>query len=535
MSDGGMIDWTQFKSEDFTYQGNYRAIVENNADPQKAGRVQVRIYGLHSPLSTQTPVEDLPWASPCLKTSWSGGHNMVNKESTDTITRYNPGNASEATIPTPNETQLTPPSGLFIDPVEDDCGTGGIFEVPRKGSVVWVFFEGGSHTTPHYFGMSPKQQDWTEQSSKITSDVNDKISQVADLRTDFTPDKTLHTGNGPAASAGVQTFCSTPRMSIYPIDGLPYQNITSFTSANGTTFIIVNDPGNERIYIMNKGTLTHVNEYGHKKELVGQTNAGGTTIDSNDEKLVAGHSELHVLGDYDLFVGGNCFIQVQGNCQINAELNVGVVAKSGDVDVIVESGNCNLEVSQGNMNANIGGNLQVQVGGNSIAVIEGNSSATIAGNMLASVEGTVNITSDDMITLKSETGITLDAGAGSVNILGSEIAISSDTEVNINVPVGLNVQTAASSFRVDPLGFGGDIALFVPISNAFHTGCFPGPGAGPSIPYIGVAPPAVPGIPAVPMPFIVSVKEEPVIDNVSAAEQTNDVDSPNDPTLSTPP
>lgn len=50
--------------------GFFRGVVENNNDPEKAGRVRVRIFGLHTEkkLKTETegiPTEELPWAEPC--------------------------------------------------------------------------------------------------------------------------------------------------------------------------------------------------------------------------------------------------------------------------------------------------------------------------------------------------------------------------------------------------------------------------------------------------------------------------------------
>ncbi len=534
MGDPSLIDiGHQFKREDFSFTGNYKAIVENNVDEQKAGRVQVRIFGLHSPLSEETPVSHLPWATPCIRYGWSGGHNIKNKETPDTTGRYNPGNKS-ASVPAKNVTELQPPkSGVFTDNIEDDCGTGGHFEVPRKGTIVWVFFENGDHTRCHYWSASPKKADWDEQGIKITSDINEKISTINDLREKFDPDKDVHSGSSPADSAGVQTFCSKPRMAIYPIDGIPNHNISSFTSQNGTTFIIVNEDGKERIYLVNKGSLSHVNEYGHKKELIGPTKVGTSTVDSNDEKLVAGHSELHVLGDYDLFVGGNCFIQVNGNAQINAQKNVGIVSKTGDVDIVVEKGNCNVEVTQGNMNSHIGGDLQTKVDGNLNAKITGDSDISIQGDLSAQIVGKTSVESNGDLAIKTSGSMTLDASLD-LNILCNSLKISSNTDTSVTSPTGFNV-SAGSSFKVDAAGFGGDIALFVPISNAFHVGCQGGAGAGVGVPYIAIAQPAIPFIPIVLAQFASSSKSESVASGTTSNEKEDNVDAPGNPDITSSP
>lgn len=533
MADPSLIDiGHQFKREDFSFNGNFKAIVENNADTEKAGRVQVRIFGLHSPLSEETPVSHLPWASPCIRYGWSGGHNIKNKETTDINTRYNPGNKTE-NVPAKNVTQLQPKSGVFTDDIEDDCGTGGHFEVPRKGTIVWVFFENGDHNKCHYWSAAPKKADWDEQGIKITSDINDKISSINDLREKFDPDKDVHSGSAPADAAGVQTFCSKPRMAVYPIDDIPNHNISSFTSQNGTTFIVVNEAGKERIYIVNKGSLSHVNEFGHRKELVGPTEVGNSSVNSNDEKLVSGHSELHVLGDYDLFVGGNCFIQVNGNAQINAQKNVGILSKTGDVDIVIEQGNCNVEVTSGNMNSHIGGDLQTKVDGNLNAKITGDSDVSIQGNLSAQVVGSTSIESNGDLSIKTSGSMTLESSLD-MNITCNSLKISSQVDVSVTAPSGLNV-SAGSSFKVDAGGFGGDVAMYVPISNALHTGCYPGPGAGEPGVYPAIAQPATPFIPIVLAQFALSRKNESVSTGTKDTEKEDNVDAPGNPDITSSP
>ena len=61
--------------EAFTGLRHFVGVVENRADPKKLGRVQVRIYGVHTEDKTAIPTEDLPWAmvvNPITSGSMSG-------------------------------------------------------------------------------------------------------------------------------------------------------------------------------------------------------------------------------------------------------------------------------------------------------------------------------------------------------------------------------------------------------------------------------------------------------------------------------
>ena len=92
--------------------GFYRAVVEENNDPDKRGRVRVRIWGLHTEKITKSetegiPSSELPWAEPCL-------------------------------------------------PIHEGGVSGfGMFGVPLQGSHVMIFFESGNLDQPRYFASLP--------------------------------------------------------------------------------------------------------------------------------------------------------------------------------------------------------------------------------------------------------------------------------------------------------------------------------------------------------------------------------------------
>jgi len=106
------------KLHDALHHGFYRAVVEDNNDPLAAGRVRVRIWGLHSQSSVKAatdgiPTNELPWAEPMLPIA-EGGH-----------TKF------------------------------------GFFSVPIVNSHVLVVFENGNPLRPIYIGSLPSGlNDW---------------------------------------------------------------------------------------------------------------------------------------------------------------------------------------------------------------------------------------------------------------------------------------------------------------------------------------------------------------------------------------
>ncbi len=92
--------------------GIYRGVVEDRNDPKKAGRVRVRVFGVHTKEKVKgeydgIPTDELPWAQPV--------------------------------------------AGL----IEGSITGMGQFSVPLQGSHVFVFFENGNHMQPRYFGTAP--------------------------------------------------------------------------------------------------------------------------------------------------------------------------------------------------------------------------------------------------------------------------------------------------------------------------------------------------------------------------------------------
>jgi len=111
-----------FKQPKEKLEGIYRGVVENNKDPQGAGRCKIRIFGIHSDNLNDISTDSLPWAQPVLSL------------------------------------------------IEGSVSGYGLFGVPLQGSHVFVFFEGGNILQPRYFGSAPAKPTTAPDKSKGFND-----------------------------------------------------------------------------------------------------------------------------------------------------------------------------------------------------------------------------------------------------------------------------------------------------------------------------------------------------------------------------
>jgi hypothetical protein len=475
------VDLSNFEKEDFSINGFYRALVEDNVDPMEAGRVRVRILGIHSMDILEAPTENLPWAEPVLPLAHSGGANTQQIDfkpgvaavpktkfmpvpvapplvqqlplpiATDAVNR---ASTEAITIPTHRDTAVC------------NSGTGGQFTVPAKGSLVWIFFDGGCHLRPHYFAMATQMRDWKAQKLKLVGDLKDRDAITTNLSALLAPgaDNAPHafTSEAAAGQASVSTALQPP--SITPtappfITGTRLENLTSWTSPGGTTIISDHTWKNEQLYIMHKGYSHYVDSKGQVTKIVGTTAKAPTTAPTafnpvngaglpNDEtEINAGLKNIYIVGDYNLFVMGNCFIQCQQSVQINAMANVGVVSRAGNVNVLAETGSINLESSKGSVNIK-GLNVQIEADNNitlkSKKLIDLNSAVDIqmkSVNSLNMNSAFIHNTADTNFSVET-TSIKMNASAGAVysatastDILSAKININGDASVLVSSPL----------------------------------------------------------------------------------------------------
>jgi hypothetical protein len=376
------VDFSNFEREDFRIDGFYRALVEDNVDPLEAGRVRVRILGIHSMNVLEAPTENLPWAEPVLPLEHSGGANLQNIDMRPGVaatpnTKYTPMPiipplVPQLPTPVPTDSVNAATTEFATIPEHRDTnlcnsGTGGKFVTPAKGSIVWIFFDGGCHLRPQYFAMATQRRDWQAQKLKLIGTLKDRDSLLASINAlissiESTDNPEEHKITHSAVSqSSVKT--PVPKVSSTPIStqyltSIRMENLSSWTSPGGTTILSDHTFGKERLFIIHKGFSQFVDENGQVVKIVGKTspapinqttslNPIHTSGLANDEtEYIAGLKNLYIIGDYNVVTKGNCFFECHGSTQINAAHNVGIVARNGNVNVLAEKGSLNIEALQ---------------------------------------------------------------------------------------------------------------------------------------------------------------------------------------------
>lgn len=497
------FDFASFEKEDFSFLGCLRAFVENNVDPLEAGRLQVRILGIHSMDPDIAPTISLPWAEPALPLANSGGANLQNanrqSKPSGPDSKYAP---SSMIAPLNKELPISPQVDSAVvtkkntdlhtipeyrDQALSDSGTGGNYAVPAKGSLVWIFFDGGNHLRPQYFAMATQMRDWIAQKLKLVGEINDRdaiISKALNTLASGKDSVATHQFSG-TAMTGKATVTTNLTPPVIPSIGPTFsksnrmEDITSWTSPGGTTIFSNHTQGNEQLFIIHKGYSQYVDAKGQVTKVVGTTsqdrtsavtgltpnNGTGSNIKANDEnEFISGLKNIFILGDYNLFPLGNIFIQCNQSAQINANANVGIVARKGNVNVLSEQGAINVESKTGPLSfkakdiqfeadnsilfkakntMDFNSQNSIQMSALNTATMSSPILAFTASNLFSvDATSTINMKSDGVANYISTS--TTNLSSETVNINGTEQILLTALTIDAKGTSGLNLQSEGS-------------------------------------------------------------------------------------------
>ena len=254
-------------------------VVEDRADPEKAGRVRVRCLGYHSAKTEDIPMEDLPWASVMMPVT-AGANSGIG---------VSPHFLIEGTWVV----------GFFRDPAKQEPVI--IGAIPGKNTDVKTNFTVASSSAA---GGYSKDGGFKDPNAKYPTSAyvgkTDTNFLAQELQTTHIATGT-RTTNNPASwstASGEATFLTSG------IEGSKYPFNHVLETESGHFVEFDDTEGNERIHIYHKlGTFLEIDKSG---------NVMIKTV-GNVTNVVAGNMDTYVQGNYSLSVDGNLDMYAVGN------------------------------------------------------------------------------------------------------------------------------------------------------------------------------------------------------------------------------
>lgn len=321
----------------------FEGVVENRQDPLKLGRVQVRVFGLHSENLQQIPTEDLHWMQ-VMNPVTSGANSGVGQsnglmEGTHVIGFFRDGDSSQDGVVMgtingiPHENRKE--NSGFHDQRKDLSQ----FSVPGKPAKVEYKNSTGVVVTESTRKPYPNKLEEPDLSRLATQENLEKDPTISSKKLSQATQVSI-----PMAGGGQFSEIAVDFRSKYP-----YNKVTE--SESGHAIELDDTPQHERVHIFHRtGSFTEMH-------------ANGDVVNkSAKDEYNINHANRysHVEGVDVLTVDGGSKILINSeNGSSGLELEIG---SGGDININVKSGNVNLTVN-GDVHQKISGDYLLEVGG----------------------------------------------------------------------------------------------------------------------------------------------------------------------------
>ena len=260
-------------------------VVEDRADPEKAGRVKVRCLGYHSANIQDIPKDDLPWASVMMPVT-AGANSGIG---------FSPHFLIEGTWVVGFFRDLAKQEPVIIGalPGKNTSETTG-FTIASSSA------EGGQSIDGGF--KDPNSKYPTELYIDI-ADTNLLAQESADTHPSKEIKDTLDSWS--TASGEAEQIASTQASAMYPTNHV-------FETESGHYVEFDDTAGNERIHLYHKmGTFIEIDSSGN---VVIKTVGNVTNITAgNMDTYVKGNYSVSAGGNIDVYAGGNLTEKVDGN------------------------------------------------------------------------------------------------------------------------------------------------------------------------------------------------------------------------------
>ena len=418
--------------ETFTGLKHFIGVVENRTDPKQLGRVQVRVYGIHTGDKSAIPTEDLPWATVVapitsaslsgigttptgvLEGSWVFGLFIDGEEyQTPIVLGTLTGMPSEDPDPRKG---FNDPQGQYPldDPEISTLAESSITRLARDEEA-----EKHAHLINKRSAKTTLGIVESALAPKVTSILADKADSYYE-RTTWVEPHPRFGGQGKDYPEGVS-------QSTYPLNHVKH-------SESGHVLEVDDTPDGERLHMYHsKGSFIEVQPDGSKV----------TKVVGNDYEITIGDKDVYVKGNVNITVDGDVRQVIHGNKIEEIDGDYMMTVRGDYVKKV--AGNEAKEIMSdkatnvnGNLNQRVSKNVNLTTVGSFVDSIKGLFTKTVSGEEKRTNLATMTQILPDNYTL---------AGAGKLTIKsGGDLTISSDTAIKMHS--GANTTMTANGSQI---------------------------------------------------------------------------------------
>lgn len=423
---------------------HFIGVIENRNDPEQLGRVQVRIYSIHSELKSNVPTASLPWAmvlNPITSASMSGigrsptgmvegtwvfGLFLDEQEYQQPLVLGSlagkPSNAPLDGAPPERQSAFADPNGVYPSNEPD-------ISVLGETSVTRLARSETAETHAHLINKRAAKKGFgeieTAIGSKVSSILNDKDDKYY-TRTKWKEPHPRFGGQGEEYPEGVS-------QSVYPLNHVMH-------SESGHVLEVDDTPDGERIHMYH-------------------------TAGSFVEYQPDGARVSKVVGrDYEIAINGKD-VYIKGNVNVNIDGDVRMLVNGDKIEEV--TGNYFLTVGKdyikkvaGNEAKEILSDQAIQINGNKSERVSKDYSHITVGNVTKAITGTFTKTTTGQeirtnlssITTMLPSDYTLLA-AGNMNIgAGDNVSIAAGAKLTLSSIGPMLVETSDTQTIIAPTG-----------------------------------------------------------------------------------
>jgi len=352
---------------------HFVGVVEDRFDPEKLGRLRVRVLGIHTSNKNKIATADLPWASVLLPTTSAGISGLGQSPSFIVegawvwgYFRDGSGLMQEmvivGTLPG-KPAELGNTDKGFYDPN---------FRLDKDGQPTNISVYPKEMAEPDTNRLAVN--DTTKEHSSLTSRKAARLENIPTADFD-------EVGSNIAASD--TDNWSQPAITYNAV--YPYNHV--FESESGhikeydDSFTVDKDgirTNHYRIYERHSGgTYYEIDTAGNRIDL---NMASYFNITNKDNKhYIKGNSDVTIDGRHKVFINKSGTANNNYDIQVGPNANVNIQVDNGNLNVVTKTGQFNFDVGS-DMNVNVGGNYNLTVQGSETKTVEGTTTHNTTGS-----------------------------------------------------------------------------------------------------------------------------------------------------------